>query len=745
MKTLRNLLLILAFSCVATAYSQDAVFSANTKALMLQLKHLSSLKSSSAQVSSELKQFYPVRIVDNQIFIGALVKVGPGIDEKALANLGVKINTRINDIWSLMIPLFSLEKLKDVKGLIYVEADCTIKTKLDNATTESKVKLVQAGSGIKRKCLGDSVIVGIVDDGFDYTHPTFYDTTGTKLRIVRCWEQDNSQGPSPSGFNYGTELSTTQAILDKKSSSTSEDHGSHVAGIAGGSGYLTPGLQYMGVAPAADLVFVNYNDSPSSTADGINYIFQYATSVGRPAVVNLSLGTHIGPHDGTSVLDQAIDGLVGQGKIVAGAAGNEGDTPLHLYHAFTNDTVRTFMDFEDKATGGKVNQGQVDQWGSAGSDFSVSVSISDQQGPVLASSPFYAASRNPNIDTNLIISGDSIHIRITGIGSSPLNQKPNLLLNIVNRVNNNYRVTLCLTSSSSQVNIWNHGQGIGASLFDTLNGVKLSGYTAGDINCTIGEIGGTSKKIITVGAYTTKHQWVNIKGNTMTSTDSLDQLASFSSRGPTVDGRTKPEITAPGEKLVSSVNSYSPKYGENNEETVLKVEKGSTAWYFAAMQGTSMATPMTTGIIALMLQANPKLGPEQVQQILKDGARRDSYTHDIPPEGSNIWGWGKIDAQKAVLAAFSSLGIDGNNATGISAFPNPSAGVVFLKNTVSSGQTSEISVRNMIGATVLHQLHTWSSDGLCRLDFNGLPTGMYVIIIDNNLKQQEHLKVLINR
>jgi len=58
----------------------------------------------------------------------------------------------------------------------------------------------------------------------------------------------------------------------------------------------------------------------------------------------------------------------------------------------------------------------------------------------------------------------------------------------------------------------------------------------------------------------------------------------------------------------------------------LKVEKGSTAWYFAAMQGTSMATPMTTGIIALMLQANPKLGPEQVKQILKDGARRDSYT-----------------------------------------------------------------------------------------------------------------------
>ena len=742
MKTFRNLLLILAFSCVATAYSQDAVLSANTKALMLQLKHLSTLKSSPAQVSAELKQSYPVRIFDNQIYIGALVKVGPGIDEKALANLGVKINTRINDIWSIMIPLFSLEKLKDVKGLIYVEADCTIKKKLDNATTESKVKLVQAGSGINRRCLGDSVVVGIVDGGFDYTHPTFYDTTGTKLRIMKAWEQDNTLGPHPSGFSYGTEYSGTQALLDKKSSSTSGDHGSHVAGIAGGSGYLTPGLQYMGVAPASDLVFVETGDASSAITDGINYVFQYAASVSRPAVVNLSLGSHIGPHDGTSLMDQAIDGLVGQGKIVAGAAGNEGDTPLHLYHAFSNDTIKTFVDFEGNTT--SFNTGLIDQWGSASSDFSMSMSISDQQGQVLASTPFYAASSNPAIDQVIMIGSDSLHYKVTGVGSSPLNQKPDLLATI-DRLNKKYRVTLILTSSNSQVNLWNHGLGDGASLYDTLNSIKVPGYKAGDINCTIGEIGGTSKKIITVGAYVTKYQFVNIKGNTMTSSDSLDHLASFSSRGPTVDGRTKPEITAPGEKLVSSVNSYSPKYGENNDNTVLKVEKGATAWYFSAMQGTSMATPMTTGIIALMLQANPKLGPEQVKQILKDGARRDSYTHDIPAEGSNIWGWGKIDAQKAVLAAFSSQGIEGNNATGISAFPNPSTGVVFLKNSVTTGQTSEISVRNMLGATVLHQWHTWSSDSICRLDFNGLPAGMYVIIIVNDLKQQEHLKVLVNR
>jgi len=73
----------------------------------------------------------------------------------------------------------------------------------------------------------------------------------------------------------------------------------------------------------------------------------------------------------------------------------------------------------------------------------------------------------------------------------------------------------------------------------------------------VGEIGGTSNKIITVGAYVTKDQYVNLKGNLEKSEDSLSHLAEFSSRGPTADGRTKPEITAPGEELVSAVNSYS--------------------------------------------------------------------------------------------------------------------------------------------------------------------------------------------
>ena len=99
--------------------------------------------------------------------------------------------------------------------------------------------------------------------------------------------------------------------------------------------------------------------------------------------------------------------------------------------------------------------------------------------------------------------------------------KPHLFRKIVKK---GYIVVLNVTSTNSQVNIWNHGRGIGAAFV----GDPQLGYIAGDTKCTVGEIGGTSKKIITVGAYTTKYTFQNIKGETMTSTDSLDRIANFS-------------------------------------------------------------------------------------------------------------------------------------------------------------------------------------------------------------------------
>ncbi len=52
-----------------------------------------------------------------------------------------------------------------------------------------------------------------------------------------------------------------------------------------------------------------------SITDGIKYIYDYAESVGKPCVINMSLGYHIGPHDGTSTFDRICDELQGEGRL----------------------------------------------------------------------------------------------------------------------------------------------------------------------------------------------------------------------------------------------------------------------------------------------------------------------------------------------------------------------------------------------------------------------------------------------
>jgi len=134
---------------------------------------------------------------------------------------------------------------------------------------------------------------------------------------------------------------------------------------------------------------------------------------------------------------------------------------------------------------------------------------------------------------------------------------------------------------------------------------------------------GISPKVITVGAMDDK--------NTKERTD--DEVADFSSRGPTIDGIPKPDILSPGVNIVSlrSPNSHLDKLYKNN-----RVNK-----YYLSMSGTSMATPICAGVVALMLQANPNLTPDQVKKKLLETAEDWGLS-------ANVQGAGYIQADKAL-------------------------------------------------------------------------------------------------
>ncbi|MDE5979705.1 MAG: S8 family serine peptidase, partial [Muribaculaceae bacterium] len=168
------------------------------------------------------------------------------------------------------------------------------------------------------------------------------------------------------------------------------------------------------------------------------------------------------------------------------------------------------------------------------------------------------------------------------------------------------------------------------------------------------EIGGVGKSIITVASYSTRNSLTKLDGSHYESGLPMNDIAPYSNVGPTVDGRMKPDIAAPGSLIVSAFN------GTNSQtEQVAAREWNGKTYYYGVYQGTSMASPHVAGIVATWLQACPTLTPDNLREIFAATARHDEFTGDTP---GNTWGYGKIDAYAGlvyVLKNFTSQsGID---------------------------------------------------------------------------------------
>ena len=170
----------------------------------------------------------------------------------------------------------------------------------------------------------------------------------------------------------------------------------------------------------------------------------------------------------------------------------------------------------------------------------------------------------------------------------------------------------------------------------------------------MGEIGGTSHSIVTVGAYTTRAGWENINGNYYGNYGTYGNITYFSSHGPTLDGRIKPDITAPGQFIYAPFNSYDNGH-VNGASCVASTQFNGSTHYYGSMQGTSMSAPMVTGIVALWLQAHPNYGYDSVVTIVHSTARTDDFTGTIPATGSNLWGWGKINPYGAFTSEHTGI------------------------------------------------------------------------------------------
>jgi subtilisin family serine protease len=719
----------------SSVYEQSSNCSPYTALLLSDFK----LKKS----AEELVDRFNLRREGDEIIVSAFIKVNNEFDSSELDALNIHLSTQEGDLCIVNIPIESMEKLLTVQGIEYVDIAQKALPKLNNARARTWVDLVHSGTGLSQSYTGDGVVVGIIDGGFDYTHPTFYDASYSNYRISRVWEQRTS-GTPPTGYSYGHELVGQTAILNDANDGTDAgSHGTHVASTAAGSGSALSAT-FKGMAYESEIVLVSGNYSNLGIADGLAYIFNYALSVGKPAVVNMSLGTHTGPHDGTSALDQYFDNISGDGRILVGAAGNEGADKLHLNYDFgTEETINSFIEFP--YTTNKTNGSTyIDIWGEAGVDFTIAINLYDtESGEYESYTDYHSTSADASFNYNLqdsdVSDSDVCTVSIAIEHANSNNNKPHIYVEFNNEDQDETGdiydyVMLEVVGTNTHIDAW--CSGAGEAVF-TDKGYSV--VTDGNTNLTVGEIGGTANSIITAGAYTSKNNYNDYQGNNhnIPFYVAVGEVAPFSSLGPTVDGRTKPDISAPGNVISAAVNSFDANYTSTGTDVIANVNDATNYWWFANMQGTSMASPMVTGIVALWLEADPTLDYVQIKQLMQDNAHVDSFTGSVP---NNTWGYGKIDAQETMKAIESVTGIERiKNDDSIQVYPNPSNG--YFELYIDDNTYSRLQVIDVLGKIVYSE-ELSSNEMRKNLNLSSLKNGIYTLrLMSSNYSVQTKLLI----
>ncbi len=539
--------------------------------------------------------------------------------------------------------ILSLGKNPEVRRL---QASPPYRPLLDLSRPDVRADEVEAGTNLPELPLldgqpgkydGTGVIAALVDSGLDYTHEDFASGVG-RSRVLLLWDQAFEYFDAPEGYGYGS-LCERDSLTGNGPACQTIDfigHGTHVTATMAGSG-----LSYRGIAPGADLmgVAMTFSGDFTQVAEGVQWLFEQAEDRGQPMVVNLSLGTHYGPHDGTSMEAQAFTDLTGPGRIIVAAAGNEGDYLIHLGYDPAGTEGRTYFSVYQ---GLDVSAALFSAWLQQEADLEFAIAVF-RNGTEVADTGFVPAIGSAN---QFMLSDGAISLgRVIfqpSDGPDPGNGK--------------HSIDMLVEPSSSAFSGNPSGYGWalkvrGQGAFDAWSAAPSAltspaqfsdrieaGHFPGDNLKTIG-MPAVAKDVIAVGAYTTRNAWTDIQGREVSYPAEVGEIAFFSSRGPALDQANtgiKPLIAAPGMFIAAALSNTS---GPLSDGTQLDEKH-------IIMQGTSMACPHVAGVVALMLQVDPQLNPAGVAKVLERTARQDAFTGSELPDPT--WGHGKVDAWEAV-------------------------------------------------------------------------------------------------
>lgn len=551
-----------------------------------------------------------------------------------------------------------LDRLADIAahpGVIEIEKSRVVQPALNES-----VKSIHGWDGLPPgdPTQGSGVVVGIVDYGLDFTLDDFRDPGTGATRIAYLWDHQltpQAGEKSPGKYGYGVEYSADDINRALKASSPFDvvrhqpmdagsdvsGHGTHVAGIAAGSGRthdnLFPAGQFVGVAPGATLVFVHLDrpailaeiDSGEGTlsnsvnlAHAIAYCFEKADELKMPCVINLSMGFNGGGHDGNTVMEWIIDALSRKsGRAVVIAAGNENSPDKAIY---VRDSVKQGQRVEVAwqnglflpIRGGVISHGdptpnEMEIWYPLGSSLRVRLST-----------PRHDQS------SDWIEPGSNIFFKFDGgeeaiIDSdqrTPWGGAARIYIRLSPGTRDNgvragtWVIELEATKAppdGARYDAWiertipDEGPRFMRSRFRDFDDASAITMTTP----------GTARHAITVASC---------------NSNAPVEVSGFSGRGPTRDGRNKPEVTAPGQP-VASTNAGA---GRGDPPAPARRQ----------MQGTSMSAPHVAGVVARLLSRNHYLSADEIRRMLVDSANNPAG----PGVWDRNWGYGEVDVVKAM-------------------------------------------------------------------------------------------------
>lgn len=495
---------------------------------------------------------------------------------------------------------------------------------------------------------GKDVIIGYVDSGLDHDHPDFQNADGS-TRVLYYWDQTLGIDPlmTPGKYGYGQVWDSTAINNGSITSTDNNAHGTTVTGAGSGNG-LAYGTN-TGAAPQSDIIIVESNfSSPNwtlSVADAVDFIFSMADTLGKPAVVNTSLGTYLGSHDGSDPAGQIVDSLLNDktGRIVVAAAGNSGNQgKYHVGGTVDSDTSFTWFEVNMSSAFGSPAC-YLDLWSDTADFNDVSFAFgSDNPNPTF---DFRGRTNYYNIQT-LLNTTTYDTIKVNGNTLAPVEF-------YCEEVNGVYHVEAVLqnidstsylyrfeTTGSGSYDLWS-GAWLGASnikstgLPSVTDFPAIAHYHAPDTLQTIVSSWTALPSVVTVGNFTNQKTYLDFNSNPYVGAYPPGQLSINSSKGPNRQGVIKPDVSAPGDLILAACPLWLSANLQGSNPGML-AEGG---WH-VRNGGTSMACPVIAGIASLYLEKCPSSSYQEFLNDLHALAWEDAQTGPTPNLG---YGYGRID------------------------------------------------------------------------------------------------------